>query len=370
MPNRAWRILALSVGLLSLAFPRMADAQMKPAPVFKVSVAYRSFIPQEPYNWRGSPTQALSTVVWYPATAKAVEQPILMGPPDRQVFIVGNAAQDAAFAATPARFPLILISHGTGGSGVSMGWLGTALASHGYIAAAVNHPGNNAMEAYTVEGFSTWWERARDLSTVADFLLKDASFGGHIDAGRIGAAGFSLGGNTMMEIAGGIAEPLALLDFCASPKADGLCKSPPEFPTLFEDFEKLAKSNPEFLRHASDSYRDTRVRAVFAMAPAGGPAFKPAGLARIAIPVEILAGDSDTNVPIASSAKYFATNIPGAKLHIFTGGVGHYVFLDSCPEFGRKTLPMICVDATGVDRDAIHAKTISLAVDFFAATLK
>jgi predicted dienelactone hydrolase len=106
------------------------------------------------------------------------------------------------------------------------------------------------------------------------------------------------------------------------------------------------------------------------MAPALGPAFHAASLATIAIPVRIVAGQSDANVPIASSAKYFAANIPGAKLTIFPGNVAHYVFLDSCTEDGRKAKPLLCGDGEGVDRDAIHIKTAALAVEFFRATLK
>jgi hypothetical protein len=54
---------------------------------------------------------------------------------------------------------------------------------------------------------------------------------------------------------------------------------------------------------------------------------------------------------------------------IYPGAVGHFVFLDSCPEFGRKNRPMLCVDAAGVDREVIHAKTADLAVEFFNANL-
>lgn len=75
-------------------------------------------------------------------------------------------------------------------------------------------------------------------------------------------------------------------------------------------------------------------------------------------------------LPVTSSAKYFAAHIPGAKLTIFPGEVGHYVFLPSCTEQGRKTLPLLCTDGLGVDRDAIHTKTTDLALSFFAANLK
>jgi predicted dienelactone hydrolase len=372
MLNRAWRNLALIAFLLPPAFPRLAPPQTKSAALFKVGTVNRSFTPKEPYNWRGAQTHALLTTVWYPAASSAVEKPVQI-PGMSQVFVTGSAAQDAGLAPSPTKFPLIVLSHGTGGSAMQVAWLGPELAAHGYIAAAVNHPGNNATEAYTALGFSTWWERARDLSVVIDNLLADATFGSRVDASRIAAAGFSLGGYTMIEIAGGITEPAAFLEFCASPRADGICKSPPEFPTLLEDFDKLSKTDADFqaaLRHASDSYRDPRVRAVFAIAPALGPAFRSASLEKISIPVAIVAGEGDASVPIGSSAKYFAANIPGAKLTIFPGDVGHYVFLDSCTDAGQKTLTLLCTDGRGVDRDAIHAKTAALAVEFFAAALK
>jgi predicted dienelactone hydrolase len=176
----------------------------------------------------------------------------------------------------------------------------------------------------------------------------------------------------MIEIAGGITDPAAFKSFCASPKADAICKSPPEFPTLVEDFNRLSQTDPAFqsaLEHAQDSYRDPRVRAVFAMAPALGPAFRTASLAKITIPVRIVAGQADANVPIASSAKYFADHIPGAQLTILPGNIGHYVFLDSCTDAGRQSRAMLCSDAAGVDRDEIHAKTIVLAIEFFDDTL-
>lgn len=335
-------------------------------------MAVRSFQPHGPYDWRGAQTQALLTTIWYPAAASAIERPIEI-PGLSDIFILASAARDAEFAYSLARFPLIVLSHGTGGSALSMAWFGTALARHGYVVAAVNHPGNNAAEPYTIEGFSFWWQRARDLSVVIDAMLADPEFGSHLDPHRIGAAGFSLGGYTMIEIAGGTTDPQALTAFCASPRADSLCKSPPEFPTLAADFNRLSRADAGFqaaLRRGRDSYRDPRVRAVFAMAPALGPAFHPESLTGISIPVRIVAGASDAIVPIATSAKFFAANIRHAQLTIFPGNVAHYVFLDTCTEAGRKSQPVLCADGSGVERTAIHATTISLAVDFFSEKLK
>ena len=135
----------------------------------------RRFTPKEPYNWRGAQDHALGTVIWYPAVSSAEERPVEVT--GLTIFDLGSASQGAKIAAKPASFPLIVISHGTGGSGLSMAWLGEALARHGYIVAAVNHPGNTGTDPYTVEGFSIWWERARDLSEVISGMLADPSWG-------------------------------------------------------------------------------------------------------------------------------------------------------------------------------------------------
>lgn len=375
MLDRSWRIVAVFVCLLQPArlgaLPRSAKMDARSSSDFKVGMSFRTFTPDKAYNWRGAKTHALLATIWYPAAASAVEHPIEI-PGMSELFVVGTAVQNAKLASTPAKFPLVVLSHGTGGSALQMAWLGIGLAAKGYIAVAVNHPGNNATEAYTAQGFSIWWERARDLSVIIDSMLVDSMFGAHLDSHRIGAAGFSLGGYTMIEIAGGTTDVGAFTQFCASHRANLVCLSPPEFPTLVEDFDKLSSTDAEFqaaLAHASDSYRDTRVRAVFAIAPPLAPAFRPASLSAIAIPVRIVAGQADAIAPIAFGAKYFAANIPGANLTIFPGNVGHYVFLDSCTEAGRKSLPLLCIDGEGVDRDAIHASTATLAVEFFRKTL-
>lgn len=359
---------------LSLSFFLLSSAAAPPAKVvlYKVGVATRSFTPIEPFDWRGAKTHSLITDIWYPAAAAAVEQPQWIGSPDSPFASAGKAAPDAALVAAPAKLPLVLLSHGTGASSKMIAWLGAALASHGFIAAAVNHPGNNSLEDYTLQGFSLWWERAGDLSVILDQMLADSAFGSRIDPKRVGAAGFSLGGFTVIELAGGIGELSRYQDFCKSPRADGMCVDPVVFPGLSAKVAVLARTDPAMqaaLLDAAKSHRDSRIRAIFTMAPALGPAFASNSLARISIPVQIVAGASDTAVPIESSAKFFAAHIPGAQLTIFQA-VGHYTFLATCGELGDRTRPELCIDNAGILRDEIHAQTANMAFHFFETSLK
>jgi predicted dienelactone hydrolase len=356
----------------SVLFLSIAQARAPRTIIYRVGVMNRHFTPPEPYDWRGARTHALVTDIWYPADLSAVEQMQWIGSPDTPFAKAARAARDAAPIAGPEKFPLIVLSHGIGGSSSMMAWLGATLASHGYIAAAVNHPGNNSLEDYTIPGAILWGERAADLSTVLDQMLADSTFGPRIDPKRIGAAGFSLGGLTVIEIAGGITDLSRYQAFCKSPKADGMCVDPVEYPGLLAKVTALAKTDPAIqaaLAESSKSHRDPRIRAIFAMAPAIGPAFDPDSLAKISIPTQIVAGAVDTTVPIETSAKFFAAHIPGAQLTILQA-VGHYTFLATCAELGDRTRPELCIDQAGILRDEIHAQTAVMAYHFFDANLK
>ncbi len=180
----------------------------------------------------------------------------------------------------------------------------------------------------------------------------------------------------MIEIAGGITVPANYDRFCKSNPSDPLCGDVPEFPNLrakAEQFAKLLQNAVAFkdaYEHASDSRRDSRVRAVFAVAPVLAPAFDPDSLEKISTPVEMVVGDADPIAVPSTNAKFFAAPIPGSKLTVLPGGVAHYTFLDTCTAAARKIRGALCNDAPGVNRDAVHNKTAELAVSFFDANLR
>lgn len=370
--NRSRAFLVALCFASSISFASGAPARPAKTIVYKAGMMNRHFTPPEPYEWRSAKTHALITDIWYPADPASVEQMQWIGSPDNPFAKAGKAALNVPILPGSEKFPLILLSHGIGGSSAMMGWLGSALASHGYIAAAVNHPGNNALEDYTLPGAVFWAQRAHDLSALLDLLLADPTFGPRIDPKRVGAAGFSLGGLTVIELAGGIAEFSRYQDFCKSPKADGMCTDTIEYPGLLAKVTALAKTDPAiqsaFVEN-SKSHRDPRIRAIFAMAPALGPAFSPDSLAKISIPTQIVAGSVDTVVPIETSAKFFAAKIPGSQVSILQA-VGHYTFLATCAELGDRTQPRLCIDQAGILRDEIHAQTATMAAKFFDANMK
>jgi predicted dienelactone hydrolase len=130
IPRRLGSFFA-AVALLLFAASGLSRAQ------FKVGMTTRIFHPQAQRNWRGSEHHELRVTVWYPAAENAVEAPQVIGPAEAPLFLAGEAAPHAAFAPALEKWPLILLSHGTGGSAMQMAWLGTALARAGYMVAAV-----------------------------------------------------------------------------------------------------------------------------------------------------------------------------------------------------------------------------------------
>src|SRR5262249_26196625 len=103
----------------------MSVAKDTPGRLYKVGVQQRKFSPPGAYNWRGAQTHALITTIWYPADSGAQEQTQWIGPPEAPLFNAGKAIPEAKVAVSLERFPLIVLSHGTGGSAMIMGWLGS-----------------------------------------------------------------------------------------------------------------------------------------------------------------------------------------------------------------------------------------------------
>ncbi len=374
----------LAAFLAMCGFVAGAAAQKKPKPELidptsRIGVVTRVFHPKELRNWRGA-AKELDAIVWYPAIDTAIETRQTVGAPDAPLFEAGKAMPHAEFAPRLGGFPLIVLSHGTGGSAIQMAWLGTQLARAGYISVAVDHPGNTSNGKMTPEGMALWWERATDLSDVIDGMLADDEFGRRIDRTRIGAAGYSLGGYTVLELAGAKTDIAAFFDLCR-PKSDAdsnagggdaaVCHVPEMrgMGSISDILAAVRKTSGESLARSGESYRDPRVKAVFAMAPALGFTETPESLRAMKVPVEMVVGDADKTAPPRDNADSLRNNIHGARETVLPG-VTHYAFLDECTAQGKQALPQYCVDPPGMDRAAVHAETVQLAIPFFDKALR
>jgi predicted dienelactone hydrolase len=304
--------------------------------------------------------------VWYPAAADAQEASLDIGPPGKPLFLVGSAAPDAAFADARRR-PVILFSHGFGGTARMMAWFTLPLVRAGYVVIAVDHPGNNGQDKMTVGGAIMFWDRPGDLAAALKAAEADPTVGPHLDPARLGVAGFSAGGFTAIASTGVRADPQRLQAFCNANPTDGICMPQKEFPLSTEQMLAAAKS-PELapeLAHATDDHAVPGVRAAFAIAPAIVQSFDPASLKADQTPVAIILGDADPVAPPHTNGLVAAQDLPHVELKVLPG-VGHYDFLATCTPAGVAAVP-VCADK--VPQDPSHHAAIDMALAFFARTL-
>jgi predicted dienelactone hydrolase len=305
--------------------------------------------------------------VWYPAAEGADEKSLDLGPPRQPLFYVGAAAPDAAFADTRRR-PVILFSHGYGGSARMMAWFTTVLAQQGYVVIAVDHPGNNSLDKMTVAGSAMFWDRAGDLQAALDKAAADPVIGAHMDLKRLGVAGYATGGFTALAAAGARVDLQRFQASCATHPRDGLCKPQPEFPVTLEQ-ATVALAAPELAAeaaHAGDDHSIRGVRAVFAIAPALVQAFDPASLTAMGAPVAIILGGADPVAPPNINGGAAARAIPRAQLKTLPG-VGHYDFLSTCSPRALNTEPLC--QSLQTPQGPTHFEALQMALIMFGRAM-
>jgi predicted dienelactone hydrolase len=252
------------------------------------------------------------------------------------------------------KFPLVILSHGSGGEYYNHTWLIDSLIENGFIVAALNHPMNTTRDN-TDEGVISVWHRPRDISVLLDYLLNDSNWVNVIDENRIGAAGFSSGGYTVLALAGAIYDPELMSAYCTSQERGKDCE-------LATD-----SSNVDF-RDSSASYKDERIKSVFSMAPAVGSSITKESLAEIELPVFIIASKDDELVNPKQGAIRYAENIPLSDLVLLPSG-GHFIFLEcnaitAVVDWFNSELDL-CGTKFNVDRDEIREMVSAKAVSFF-----
>lgn len=310
---------------------------------------------------------AVRYTAWYPATPDARKQPIVIGPVDAPLFTVGSAAADAGIGS--GRLPTLLLSHGNGGSARMMGWFGIAMARAGYLVIAVDHPGNNGIDPMTLAGSILIWERAEDLKAALTAVQADPQLGPHVDASRLGVAGFSAGGFTALVAAGARVDLARLIAFCRAKPDDGVCTPQLESPGTTLEARIAAAASPAlapYMARAADDHGIPGIGAVFLMAPAIVQAFGPEQLRNVRQPVSILAGDADEVAPPVTNAEVVAALSPSAGMRT-APDVGHYDFLATCTEGGRRAMPALCTGT--VPRAETHAAAIVQATHLFDEAL-
>lgn len=283
--------------------------------------------------------------IWYPAE-----------PGGRAVTVGGNgvfwgtkAGKDAPHRA--GRFPLVLISHGSGGNAGQFGWIAQALADQGFVVALPNHPGTTSGNASAAAALKVW-TRPGDLSAVIDAIIAHPETYPYVDTSRIAALGFSAGGYTAMAVAGAIVVPERLNSFCDDGK------------TGMSDCTFLARGGVDLhsfdFSPAAKDHRDPRITAAVIIDPGIVTTLTDDSLRAITIPMLIINLGQGDAIPRAVYAKPAADLIPKATYQTIPDAI-HFTFLAECKAKGAQILKdedeidPLCDDAGGRSRAELHA---------------
>jgi predicted dienelactone hydrolase len=293
--------------------------------------------------------KALSVAVWFPSVGTPVS--VSVGP--YQQLVVPNGR------ITGTRLPLVLISHGTGGSYASHYDTALALASDGFVVAALTHTGDNYMDQSYVGNRKDLTDRPRQVSVVLTYMLATWTEHQRLDEERVGLFGFSLGGFTTLVESGGVPDLSRLQELCATRPTAPEC--------LF-----VKQRNGDQL--SSETFtpvwtHDRRVKAAVVAAPAISYLFGPGSLSAVRIPIQLWRASNDEQVPDAwNTALIRRELLRPAEDHI-VGRAGHYAFLPPCSEALARQAPQICSDDANFDRAKFHRDFNREVVAFFKTTL-
>lgn len=254
-----------------------------------------------------------------------------------------------------AKHPLVVVSHGSGGSAANLTWLASRLAGAGFVVAVPNHQGSTSGDSKPETTIPAIWERPADISRLLDAIAASPAVGALVDGSNITALGFSLGGATMLTLAGAELRAGRLAQFCdENPETIG-CPWLAKGNLLIPGHVDLHRIDSERFNAA---YPDPRIKRFVAIDPAFVPALEIETIKRISAPVQIINLGSAETFPTGLNAEHIAGAISSSEYQTVTGA-NHFDFLGECKRLGWFYIWMegddpVCTEEGSRTRGEIH----------------
>jgi predicted dienelactone hydrolase len=216
----------------------------------------------------------------------------------RQRLVPGDLYLPQTSSTSP--IPVITISHGVAEDRTTFAYLAKHLASHGFAVAVVEHIGGDAnrFKQYfsglaPAPAATELLQRPRDLSFVLDELqrrsAKDLTLR-QLNLQQVGAIGHSLGGYTVLALAG------ATIDF---EKVKQDCT-----PNRSLNLSVLLQCRAHELPPNRYALQDPRITAIFAINPLNSTIFGQRGMSQVRVPVFMMGGSDDIVTPAVPEQIY------------------------------------------------------------------
>ena len=284
---------------------------------------------------------ALKAAVWSPCAETSGE--IQMG-----AFTLAGV-RDCPVAG--GNLPLIVISHGFGGTYLGHHDTAEALADAGFIVVALNHPDDTASNKEKAHNLSALISRPDDVRRLIDFMLGPSQDAARIDAQRIGFFGFSRGGYTGLVLAGAHPDFLQLHSRCQD--------------TIGATCEHVGRGA---LPTAPVSH-DTRIKSFVVADPLSGVFATTDSLKDVTAPLQLWGSQRGGDGVSPSDVAAVSRNLPTKPDFHIVPNSAHFAFLTPCPAGLSATLPELCTDSPGFDRSSFHKDFNIQVVAFFRRTL-
>ncbi len=270
--------------------------------------------------------------------------------------------------ATTADKPIIVFSHGFASVRTDMRYLAEHLASHGYIVAALEHPGSNETSTNSAIKNNTrllqpqeFLDRPKDISFVLDELEKlnqtaKNPLQGKIATNNAMIIGYSFGGGTALAIAGAEMQLESLKQSCK--------KNVATF-SLGETLQCVAQELP------ANRYQlgDKRIKRAIALSPTTSLMFGQTGLSKLQVPTLVWAGSADKTVPALPEQIVGFNKIPSPKWLVGILGGTHLSVKDpstTMDQQGKLNTPLSGGEVVGEQAVDIRKYLKAIALSFAA----
>lgn len=249
---------------------------------------------------------------------------------------------------THGKFPLVIISHGTGGSPFLYRTISTYLAKNGYIVAMIEHYGNNRNNNELEGKNENFTNRLKHTSQTIDYLFSDKQFAEHIQKDKVAVIGHSIGANSTLVLAGAI--PI----------------SHAEYIKKFGQTDHMGEETQDL-----DMPTDERVKAVVLLSLTPGWFTCEDSLNNVDIPVLNIQAEKDDYIPKIQTELFFDQTKENPLLqNKIVRNAGHFSFLSPFPASIKDKVGIAAKDPEGFDREKFHIDLSIDILDFFHEKLK
>lgn len=272
---------------------------------------------------------------------------------------------------SPGSHPLVVLSHGSGGSPWVHVDLTRTLVENGFVVVMPEHRGDNYKD-FSEPGTNSWKLRPAEVSQAIDLIAQDPLLGPVTTTNQVAMYGGSAGGHTALTLAGGQWSPARFRDHCQAHIAEDFSSCVGFITRLtggwLDGLKKqvaLAVIRYRFDDTTTHSHQDPRIRAIIAAVPFAAD-FDLSTLVTPAVPLGLILARQDINqiphfhgLAVQRICKTCTTvaDLPQA---------GHGVMLSPLPPLGATdsiTFQLLS-DPPGFDRQQLPALHQKVA-DFF-----